>query len=200
MLMPSIYLFITYRAIILNYAWYARHSIVGSGYVANIFMYYLFPLLNVVSVFYLSFCNYPDGIMYTKTLLAGIFATIFCLAFFTAIFIQIYFTTTIINHFRTVRMGFRKLTYLFATLYFYAGLNFAGLILLQKDGLEYTGKFSVFDAVYFSFVTLATTGYGDMKPISTYTKSIVILENFIGIYITAYIVSMIITTRRRIQK
>ncbi len=47
--------------------------------------------------------------------------------------------------------------------------------------------------IYFSFVTLATLGYGDILPDSNLTRSVAILEAIIGQFYVAVIVAVLVS-------
>lgn len=63
---------------------------------------------------------------------------------------------------------------LFATLYMFVDLVEAGAFYAQIDDP------TPFDNTYFSFVTLATLGYGDLSPATETGRSLAILEAIIG--------------------
>ncbi len=97
-------------------------------------------------------------------------------------------------------LRFRILSYigLFFISYLTCGLCFAILFDLNSEGLKnVTQNNKAIDVIYFSFVTLATTGFGDISPISNVTKLLVILENIFGLFLTAYIVTMIFSSTRK---
>jgi voltage-gated potassium channel Kch len=48
------------------------------------------------------------------------------------------------------------------------------------------------DMVYFSFVTLATLGYGDIVPLSSLARSIAVTEALIGQFYVAVVVALLI--------
>ena len=55
-----------------------------------------------------------------------------------------------------------------------------------------TANFQV-EMIYFSFVTLATLGYGDILPDSSLTRSVAILEAIIGQFYVAVIVAVLVS-------
>ena len=65
-------------------------------------------------------------------------------------------------------------------LYLTIGMFFAELYKLIPGSLSKVD--SKFDYIYFSFVTLSTTGYGEITPINTYSKILIMVESFIGGY------------------
>ena len=54
-----------------------------------------------------------------------------------------------------------------------------------------------FNMLYFSFITLATVGYGDITPLSPIAKSLVILESTTGVFYIAILVSHLIGHSQR---
>lgn len=58
-----------------------------------------------------------------------------------------------------------------------------GYFFLSKTGeTHFNQQIQAFDGVYFSFVTIATLGYGDIHPISLWAKTVVILEVVVGLW------------------
>ncbi|OGV35036.1 MAG: hypothetical protein A2020_10920 [Lentisphaerae bacterium GWF2_45_14] len=60
-----------------------------------------------------------------------------------------------------------------------------------------TGDPSFFNLLYFSFITLATVGYGDITPLSPIAKSLVILESTTGVFYIAILISHLIGHSQR---
>ena len=60
--------------------------------------------------------------------------------------------------------------------------GFAYFFLSRLESGSFNQAVNLFDAVYFSFVTIATLGYGDIHPVSTLAKSVVILEIIVGVW------------------
>ena len=83
--------------------------------------------------------------------------------------------------------------------YLFIGLFMANLYMLVE--LINPGSFSISHEIilkdpsvlkYFSFVTLTTLGYGDISPISSQTRSLSVLEAFIGqIYLAVLIARLV---------
>src|SRR5215831_4374478 len=72
-------------------------------------------------------------------------------------------------------------------IYFLVGLGFgaffAGLDFVEPGsltGARAAGELALADSVYFSFVTLATVGYGDIVPASLAARSLAVLESVFG--------------------
>jgi hypothetical protein len=58
-----------------------------------------------------------------------------------------------------------------------------GYFFLSNTGEgHFNQQIQVFDGVYFSFVTIATLGYGDIHPVSLLAKAIVIFEVIVGLW------------------
>jgi hypothetical protein len=49
------------------------------------------------------------------------------------------------------------------------------------------------DFTFFSFVTLTTTGYGDMVPVTGYAKSLALLESVVGVMYPAVRIGRLIS-------
>lgn len=82
----------------------------------------------------------------------------------------------------------------FFVIYLLSGLAFAILYNLEFYGLFPMLKnvSSWHDYIYFSFITLATIGYGDITPIGI-GKLIVVVESGVGIFLTAITVGFVIS-------
>lgn len=62
-----------------------------------------------------------------------------------------------------------------------------------------TGEFSLMSALYFSFITLATLGYGDIVPRSDITRAIAIVEAVGGQLFLAVMVARLISLYARVE-
>ena len=71
--------------------------------------------------------------------------------------------------FKRIMINISSCIFVFSLLYFVAG-KFAVRFLGEQQNLNY------FDALYFSFVTQSTVGYGDIVPTNILTKSITMLQ------------------------
>lgn len=62
---------------------------------------------------------------------------------------------------------------------------------------DFTPNVEWFDAIYFSFITLSTTGFGDIHPNlnAHFTQSVIIVENAVGHFLTVFIAAYIISKR-----
>jgi voltage-gated potassium channel Kch len=72
-------------------------------------------------------------------------------------------------------------------------------MLADPDGLQLPGSgpppaFGIvqIDMIYFSFVTLATLGYGDIVPVSSFARSIAVTEALVGQFYVAVVVALLI--------
>ncbi len=81
--------------------------------------------------------------------------------------------------------------YLLAGLYF--GLLYWVLEQLRSGSFSTSGIFSRMTAIYFSFVTLATLGYGDVTPRTDVARSMAILEGVGGQLFLAVLVARLVS-------
>jgi len=88
--------------------------------------------------------------------------------------------------------------------YFLVGLGFgaffASLDYLQPgslSGARTAGALGIADSVYFSFVTLATLGYGDIVPASLAARSLAVLEAVFGQLYLAVLVARLVSIYAR---
>jgi hypothetical protein len=81
--------------------------------------------------------------------------------------------------------------YLLAGLYF--GLLYWVLEQLRSDSFTKSGNFSRMTAIYFSFVTLATLGYGDIVPRTDLARSLTVLEAVGGQLFLAVLVARLVS-------
>jgi len=56
------------------------------------------------------------------------------------------------------------------------------------------GEFPLFDAMYFSFVTLATLGYGDLLPVSEIARGLAIIEAVSGQLFLAVMIARLVSS------
>lgn len=81
--------------------------------------------------------------------------------------------------------------YLLAGLYF--GLLYWVVEQLQSGSFATSGNFSRITAIYFSFVTLATLGYGDIVPRTDVTRSLAVVEAVGGQLFLAVLVARLVS-------
>jgi hypothetical protein len=61
---------------------------------------------------------------------------------------------------------------------------------LKMELSEYGCNFE--DMVYFSFATFATTGFGDIRPVSRAARFFVILQNILGVVFVGILLASVI--------
>jgi hypothetical protein len=81
--------------------------------------------------------------------------------------------------------------YLLAGIYF--GLCYWILEQMKPGAFAFPGEFSQASAIYFSFVTLATLGYGDIAPRADVARSIAIVEGVGGQLFLAVLVARLVS-------
>jgi Ion channel len=81
--------------------------------------------------------------------------------------------------------------YLLAGIYF--GLFYWVLEQMHAGTFAVTGEFSQSSAIYFSFVTLATLGYGDIAPRAEVARSLAIVEGIGGQLFLAVLVARLVS-------
>jgi hypothetical protein len=81
--------------------------------------------------------------------------------------------------------------YLLAGIYF--GLLYWLLEQIIPGAFTFTGEFSQTSAIYFSFVTLATLGYGDIAPRENVTRGLAIVEGVGGQLFLAVLVARLVS-------
>ena len=84
----------------------------------------------------------------------------------------------------------------FLGIYFIAPLLIIFMILISILGqiVGYKESWSRFDALYWSFITAFTVGYGDLRPLKKVSKIISIFIALIGIMFTGVIVAITVLT------
>jgi len=81
--------------------------------------------------------------------------------------------------------------YLLAGIYF--GLSYWVLEQMKPGTFSFAGEFSQASAIYFSFVTLATLGYGDIVPRADVARGIAIVEGVGGQLFLAVLVARLVS-------
>jgi hypothetical protein len=79
----------------------------------------------------------------------------------------------------------------FGVVYFVLQRTWPGSLLI--GGGSGTGEFSVVSGIYFSFVTLATLGYGDIVPQSEVARGFAIAEAVAGQFYLAVMVARLVS-------
>lgn len=87
---------------------------------------------------------------------------------------------------------FLKITWHLRTLY----LMLLALIMTGATVISATEKVSFGEAVYFSFITGLTVGYGDIAPITAIGRVISVLLGLIGILFTGVVVATAVEATR----
>ena len=87
---------------------------------------------------------------------------------------------------------FLKITWHLRTLY----LMLLALIMTGATSIAATEKVSFGEAVYFSFITGLTVGYGDIAPITAIGRVISVLLGLIGILFTGVVVATAVEATR----
>lgn len=96
-----------------------------------------------------------------------------------------------------LQFKFKSYLIFFFLSYITCALSFAALYKMNIEGLSNINpQTKTMDAIYFSFITLSTTGYGDISPCSTPIKLFVILENIVGLFLTGYVITMIFNSSK----
>ena len=72
------------------------------------------------------------------------------------------------------------------------GILFFALEITRPGGFTVEENLSYYKAMYFSFVTLSTLGYGDITPISDSARALVIVTTLFGQFYMAIIVGIIV--------
>jgi Ion channel len=99
---------------------------------------------------------------------------------------------------RFLKFNFPTYLFLFFLSYITCALSFAVLFHLDIDGVRNINPaYETLDIIYFSFVTLSTTGFGDMTPSSLLSKFYVVMENMVGLFLTSYVIAMIFNSPKR---
>ncbi|MNG06119.1 Ion channel [compost metagenome] len=55
--------------------------------------------------------------------------------------------------------------------------------------LDFLQPGSFFKLMYFSFTTLTTTGYGDVLPLTNHARSLVMVEEFSGVFYVGVVIA-----------
>ncbi len=69
-------------------------------------------------------------------------------------------------------------------IYLFFAFFYASIFYSERENIK--GLDTLFDSIYFSFVTITTLGYGDMIPLTDMTKFYVILESVAGVILLGF--------------
>lgn len=83
--------------------------------------------------------------------------------------------------------GYIMLAFAWSFLYAQVEMNNAGSFGPARLDFTQTGTF--FKLIYFSFTTLTTTGYGDIVPLTNHARSLVMIEEFTGVFYVGVLIA-----------
>ena len=82
-------------------------------------------------------------------------------------------------------------------LYWLIGLGFSGVFQMiervSPGTLEPDGPGVVGDLIYYSYMTLTTTGYGDFVPVNDLTRLLASIEAFVGVFYPAIVIARLVS-------
>jgi len=96
------------------------------------------------------------------------------------------------------RLKFKHIFLIWVSAIFFFGLiyhfsiNSEAFLLYSKEGTHVSG---IKDAIYFSFVTATTTGFGDIIPVG-YFKTVAVIEVIFGLLLLAVVTSKLISIKQ----
>ncbi len=90
-----------------------------------------------------------------------------------------------------VSLGWRKFGLLFVVAELAINAVFAGLYCLQPGSIANQGRSGFLGAFFFSLETLATVGYGEMYPATTYAHVVSAIEILVGLLFTAIMTGLL---------
>jgi hypothetical protein len=96
--------------------------------------------------------------------------------------------------------GYLLLGLVFAFMYALVGLAYPGSFLFDgkiavPDGSRLFYQHEISNLIYYSFVTLATLGYGDIAPVSAPARMIAVLEAISGQFYVAILIARLVSIR-----
>lgn len=77
----------------------------------------------------------------------------------------------------------------FAWSFLYAQLEMTVPGAFGPTRLDFTQTGTFFKLIYFSFTTLTTTGYGDIVPLTNHARSLVMIEEFTGVFYVGVLIA-----------
>lgn len=87
---------------------------------------------------------------------------------------------------------------IFGSLCGYILIGYFGAFLAMAISVMYPGSYNIsgdlqnVDAIYYSFITMTTLGYGDLLPLSAQSKSLAILLSILGPMYVAILIAMLV--------
>jgi hypothetical protein len=87
--------------------------------------------------------------------------------------------------------GYMLIGNLWAILFQFLFVNYPGSILLASSDAVSVIKPATF--IYFSFTTLTTTGFGDILPATAITRTLVMIEQLIGVFYPAILIGRLVS-------
>ena len=73
-------------------------------------------------------------------------------------------------------------------------------LVINAAAIAYFEKISFGDALYFTFVTALTVGYGDIAPATIAGRIVAIMTGFVGIIITGLVVAVAVYALKKTMK
>ncbi|WP_374439308.1 potassium channel family protein [Pseudomonas panipatensis] len=73
--------------------------------------------------------------------------------------------------------------------FIYALIEFSSAGSFGPGRLDFTQTGTLFKLIYFSFTTLTTTGYGDVIPLTNHARSLVMVEEFSGVFYVGVLIA-----------
>lgn len=77
----------------------------------------------------------------------------------------------------------------FAWAFIYALTEITATSSFGPGRLDFTQPGTLFKLIYFSFTTLTTTGYGDIVPLTNHARSMVMIEEFTGVFYVGVLIA-----------
>lgn len=160
----------------------SRRRVIGFGLVA---VFYI--AASIVAPFFIS-----EGMAIVERF-AG---ALFCIAAIVAISLDVFDQRRPVT--RDTILGAVSI-YLLVAVFFgllYRMLTLADAAALYHAHQAAAGNLPDFEALYFSFVTLTTLGFGDITPVSPYARTFAMLESVVGILYLATLVSRLVAAHK----
>ncbi|MBT8769395.1 potassium channel family protein [Metapseudomonas boanensis] len=83
--------------------------------------------------------------------------------------------------------GYIMLAFIWSFIYALVEISSAGSF--GPGRLDFTQPGTFFKLIYFSFTTLTTTGYGDVLPLTNHARSLVMVEEFSGVFYVGVLIA-----------